>query len=291
MKADETQPNVTRIYEIMAKLRSPGGCPWDLKQTHESLKPYLLEEAYEVLEAIDADDPLELCEELGDLLLQIVFHSRLAEEQQQFDLSDVIRAISEKMLRRHPHVFADESATTPQEVRDRWEELKREEGRSIFAGLPAHLPALLRAQRVGEKAANIGFDWKSVKPVLAKVKEELNELTDEMETESGRISEELGDLLFALTNLARHLSIDAEGALRASTLRFERRIRAVQRLAEDGDVKLEDCDEGELDELWEQVKAAQVSGGAPPQAPAAPAPPEGEQSSVPKIRSGRKADD
>ena len=254
MKGDETRPNVSRIYEIMAKLRSPSGCPWDLKQTHESLKPYLLEEAYEVLDAIDSNDPAQLCEELGDLLLQIVFHSRLAEEQRQFDLQDVIGAISEKMLRRHPHVFGRESASTPQEVRDRWEELKREEGRSIFAGLPPHLPALLRAQRVGEKAANIGYDWRGPEPVISKVMEELGELTDEIGNDAGRTSEELGDLLFSLCNLARHLSVNAEESLRAATNRFEQRIGAVQEYAEAQNIDLEELDEAELDVLWEKVK-------------------------------------
>ena len=238
----------------MAKLRSPSGCPWDLKQSHESLRPYLLEEAYEVLDAIDSNDPDQLCEELGDLLLQIVFHSRLAEEQRHFDLQDVISAISEKMLRRHPHVFGNETASTPQEVRDRWEELKREEGRSIFAGLPQHLPALLRAQRVGEKAANIGYDWRGPEPVLEKVREELGELTEAISDDRERVSEELGDLLFALVNLSRHLSINAEDSLRLATGKFERRIEAVQEYALEKSIDLENCSEAELDVIWEEVK-------------------------------------
>jgi MazG family protein len=257
------EPDIRPLYEIMARLRAEqGGCPWDLEQTHESLRPYLIEEAYEVLEALDKRRPQALCEELGDLLLQIVFHARLAEEDGEFDLGDVIGGISDKMVRRHPHVFGGDEARDAQAVRDRWEQIKVGEGRSLFGGTPRTLPALLRAQRIGEKAAGVGFDWPSLPPVLEKVREELAELEHEIAVSPaeglgdprGRVFAELGDLLFSLTNLARHLGQVAEDALREATERFEERFEEVRRQAGAEGRALEACSLEELDAYWEEAK-------------------------------------
>lgn len=248
------RPDIGRLHSIMAQLRGPEGCPWDREQTHASLKPYLIEEAYEVIDAIDEGAGATLSEELGDLLLQIAFHAQLADEEGRFNLADVIDGISDKMVRRHPHVFGAETASSAEQVRDRWEEIKRGEGRRLFGGLPNHLPALLRAQRVGEKAANIGFDWRSPEPVLAKVKEELRELEDEFGGDPTRIHDELGDLLYAVANLARHLGMNAEEALRGATRKFEGRVEQVQTLAEGRGIELTEVDDSVLDGLWEEVK-------------------------------------
>jgi tetrapyrrole methylase family protein/MazG family protein len=256
MTPPQQRPDIGRLYDIMARLRAPDGCPWDREQTHESLKPYLVEEAYEVMEAIDAESPPDLCEELGDLLLQIIFHAQLAEEEGQFHLGDVIDAISEKMVRRHPHVFGHESIETSDEVLDRWEEIKLAEGRTLFGGTPKALPALLRAQRIGEKASGVGFDWSEISGVLAKVHEELGELETALEEGPQRIFEETGDLLFAITSLSRHLDIVAEDALRQATSRFEDRFIEVERLSAERGKTLRECDEAELDRLWEAAKAA-----------------------------------
>jgi len=251
----------------MSRLRSPDGCPWDREQTHESLRPYLIEEAYETLEAIDLGDPAALREELGDLLLQIVFHAQLAEETGAFSLTEVINGISDKMVRRHPHVFGDESASSADEVRDRWEQIKQAEGKTVFGGLPRSLPALLRAYRVGEKAANRGFDWRSVPPVFEKVREELAELAAELSDETARgqrrRTEELGDVLFAVANLARHLEIQPEDALRASTSRFEQRFQRVLDSASRQGVDLQELDDDALDALWERVKREMKHGDDP----------------------------
>jgi MazG family protein len=259
----EGGPDITPLWKIMARLRAKeGGCPWDLEQSHESLRPYLIEEAYEVLEALDRRRPQALCEELGDLLLQIVFHAQLAEEAGEFDLGDVIAGISDKMVRRHPHVFGGDRAEDARAVRDRWEEIKVAEGRSLFGGTPRSLPALLRAQRIGEKAAGVGFDWPSLPPVLEKVREELAELEHEIAVapaESlgdprGRVFAELGDLLFSLTNLSRHLGQVAEDALREATERFEVRFEEVRRRAAGAGRALEECSLEELDAYWEDAK-------------------------------------
>lgn len=251
--------DIESLHRIMARLRSPDGCPWDRAQTHETLRPYLIEEAYEVIDALEAGNSTELCEELGDLLLQIVFHAQLAEERNEFGLGDVIRSINEKMIRRHPHVFGAESATNSAEVHSRWEELKRAEGRGLFDGLPKHLPALLRAQRVGEKVSNLGFDWAEIQPVVDKIREELDELEAEFGAEESRVDAELGDVLFAITNLARHLEVNAESALSGSTARFERRFLEVQSIASERGRDLRDCPLAELDEMWEQAKRTLTS--------------------------------
>lgn len=243
----------------MSRLRSAGGCPWDREQTPESLRGYVLEEAYEVVEAIDSGSPDALREELGDLLLQIVFLAQIASERGWFTLDDVATGIADKMERRHPHVFGDASAQDAADVRDQWQSLKAAEGRRLLAGVPRALPALLRALRVTEKAATVGFDWTDLGPVLDKVEEELGELreaTAKGETDAEQA--EFGDLLFALANYARHRGFDPESALRGTIDRFTARFGHVeQRILESGrDLSAADLDEMEM--LWQEAKTLGV---------------------------------
>ncbi len=250
-----------RLVEIMARLRAPGGCPWDREQTFESIKSYLLEETYEVMEAIDNRDWRSLAEELGDLLLQTVFFAQIAGEEGRFTIADSLDAIAEKLIRRHPHVFADGDAKTPVEVKQRWEEIKRgedaEKGKTpgrLLDRVPKTLPALMEAQRLSDRAASVGFDWESPDQVLPKLEEELGELAEARRLGGAEeVAHEIGDLLFALVNLARQLDVDAEQALRAANARFrarfgyiEDKLNAQGRL---GRVSLE-----ELDKLWEEAK-------------------------------------
>ncbi|HTP26764.1 MAG TPA: nucleoside triphosphate pyrophosphohydrolase, partial [Anaeromyxobacteraceae bacterium] len=251
-----------RLLSIMSRLRGEGGCPWDREQTLASLKPYLLEETYEVLEAIDAGDPREHCEELGDLLLQIVFQAQLASESHSFSFGDVAEAISKKLIFRHPHVFAETSVGSPshnrlpkdsQAVVKQWEALKRkeEEGKgghkSVLDGVPRQLPALARAQRLTEKASRIGFDWPDASGARAKVNEELGELDDAIASgEQAAIEAELGDTLFALANLARKLAIAPEEALRGAVARFIERFGHVERELERGGTP---CGEATIEEM------------------------------------------
>jgi tetrapyrrole methylase family protein / MazG family protein len=249
-----------QLVSIMERLRAPGGCPWDREQTHASIKPYLIEEAYEVAEAIERNDFAELRAELGDLLLQVVFHSELAREAGRFTIEDVVRSISEKMIRRHPHVFADTEVSGAAEVLRNWARIKSEERKdrednSTLTGVPRALPALLRAHRLSEKAAHVGFDWENAGEVLEKVREELAEL--ESAVRSGDQSEaaaEVGDLLFALASLARHLGVHAEDTLQGASDRFIRRFRYIEeRLAE----RRQDVHATSLQEmntLWEEAK-------------------------------------
>lgn len=248
------------LVRIMARLRGPGGCPWDREQTHASIKPYLIEEAYEVAEAIEHADPKELCSELGDLMLQVVFHAQMAAEDDRFTIVDVLRAINEKLVRRHPHVFADTEVSGTADVLRNWsrikaEERERREDRSALAGVPRAMPALLRAQRLGEKAAHVGFDWKDVTGVLEKVAEEVAELKSAVA--SGNREEagaEIGDLLLALTSLARHLEVSAEEMCARSADRFTARFRSMEeKLAAEGrDVHSATAEE--MDALWEEAK-------------------------------------
>ena len=223
------------LVQIMARLRGKNGCPWDRKQTHESIKPYLVEETYEVLEAIDEGDPSKLREELGDLALQIVFHAQMAEETGCFTIADVLRAINEKLVRRHPHVFGDVKADTAQEVLFNWEQIKKQEreqtlGRaSALDGVPRELPALLRAHRLQEKASRVGFDWKEAHEVFQKVDEEISELRAAIAgKEPDRIEAELGDLLFSLVNLSRFIAVNPEEALRKTIARFIARFQYIE---------------------------------------------------------------
>ena len=247
---------------LIARLRAPDGCPWDRKQTHRSLRPYLLEETYEVLEALDKGDPAALQEELGDLLLQIVLHTEIAVEEGEFTMPQVLRTVHDKIVRRHPHVFGEVQVQDADEVVRNWEAIKRREKQaqraaddapaSVLDGVPQALPALAKAQAVGRKAAKVGFDWPSVDGVWAKVREELDELAAATTPEAQ--AAELGDVLFALTNLARHLGLDAETALREATARFMRRFRQVERQALAQGREIAHMSLAEMDALWEAAK-------------------------------------
>ncbi len=256
--------NTRRLIEIMARLRDPeNGCPWDRQQDFASLIPYTLEEAYEVADAVEREDFADLRDELGDLLLQVAFYARVAQERELFDFEDVARSICEKLVRRHPHVF-DEMEFSSDEARAHfWENAKLEEQREktgqspegALSGVAASLPALMRAQKLQKRAARHGFDWTQIGPVFVKVEEELAETRAAWASGSREeIEEEVGDLLFAAVNLARHLGVDAESALRASTAKFSRRFGCVeQRLKASGRAMAETPAE-ELDELWERAK-------------------------------------
>jgi tetrapyrrole methylase family protein/MazG family protein len=252
------QKPIDRLLRIMARLRSRRGCPWDREQTHQSIKQNVIEEAYETLDAIESRDPEALCEELGDLLLQIVFHAQMAREAGRFRFDDVARSIAEKLVRRHPHVFGRNKLQTAGQVLTQWHEIKKSEknGRkSVLDGVPRHLPALMRAHETQKKAARVGFDWKRTADVLAKVEEELRELKRAMRTGRRRdIEEEIGDLLFAVVNLARFQKLDAEDALRRTIGKFRRRFGQIERELRRRGKKLEDCSLEEMDAIWERAK-------------------------------------
>lgn len=258
-----------RLLEIMARLRDPnGGCPWDLEQDFASIAPYTIEEAYEVAEAIASGDMTDLRDELGDLLLQVVFHTRMAEEKDLFDFEAVAEAISDKMIRRHPHVFAGETvaSTTAQTVS--WESQKAEERAakavskghepSTLDGVSVALPAQTRAVKLARRAARVGFDWPDTLPVLAKLDEEIDELRREIDdgAEPARLEDELGDVLFSVANLARHLDIDPEAALRRTNAKFEHRFRHVEKRLRETGRTLENATLEEMDRLWEEAKRA-----------------------------------
>ncbi len=254
------------LVRIMHRLRSPGGCPWDREQSHASIKPYLVEEAYEVVEAIDAGDDRELRTELGDLLLQIVFHAEMAAERGAFGITEVIAAISEKMVRRHPHVFADTQVSGADEVVRNWSRIKAEERRSApdssaLAGVPRGMPALLRAQRLGEKAGHAGFDWPDVAGVVDKLREELAELEHALAAGDRQEAEaELGDLVYAATSLARHLGFSAEDALTHAADRFSDRFRHMEQALADQGRTVHSASPEELDRLWEAAKKKSATG-------------------------------
>ena len=258
--AQTSFPQFARLVEIMATLRSPDGCPWDREQTPDSLKPYLVEETYEVLEALEAKDLPAFKEELGDLLLQIVFHAQLMSENGTFTIEDVAQAIADKLVRRHPHVFSDVKVKDADEVVQNWVRIKAQEkagkaDRSILAGVPAGAPALIQAQRLGEKAARVGFDWTSATEVFTKVEEETHELAATLTDHSPEQQEhELGDLLFALTSLARHLDIDAESALRKAGKRFNARFRFIETQLEQAGEDIHHTSLVRLEELWQVAK-------------------------------------
>jgi MazG family protein len=246
-----------RLVAIVERLRSEQGCPWDRQQTPASLIPYMLEETYEVIESIEADDHQALKEELGDVLLHIVFQSCIAEEQQQFTLAESIQAVAAKLIRRHPHVFSDVRVQDTAEIRQRWESAKqREKGReSLLDGVPRTLPALTRARRVQEKAASVGFDWPEITAVWAKVNEELEELrVAHAAADAEAIAEEFGDVLFSLVNLGRFLLLSAEDTLRQAIAKFEHRFRGIeQELARRGR-RLEEASLAEMDAIWESFR-------------------------------------
>jgi tetrapyrrole methylase family protein/MazG family protein/ATP diphosphatase len=258
----ELEP-LARLLELMARLRDPsGGCPWDREQTFATIAPYTVEEAYEVADAIERGDLADLKDELGDLLLQVVFHSRIAQEQGLFDFDDVARAITEKMIRRHPHVFAEQSYRDVKEQTAAWDAIKAAEraGKNRASGLlddvPTGLPGLTRAVKLTKRAARVGFDWPDVQQVLAKLREELAELEVEIEAhDTDKMREELGDLLFVCANLARKIDIDPEDAVRAANAKFTRRFAYIERgLAERGSSP-QTSDLAEMDALWNEIRA------------------------------------
>ncbi len=246
------------LVGVMARLRRKDGCPWDREQSHESLKPYIIEETYEVLDAIDRKDDDELREELGDLLLQIVFHAQIAAEQSRFTMDDVAAAIVEKLKRRHPHVFGNVEVEDSREVLRNWEEIKKEEGKdSVLEGVPDGLPALLKAQRVQEKVRRVGFDWESIGGTFDKVREEIGELEKAVKDgDQAGIEDEFGDILFSLVNVARFLDINAEESLRQTTKKFSHRFRYIEnRVEEKGERPIEEYSLEELDALWNEAKS------------------------------------
>lgn len=269
--------DIARLLEIMAALRTPEtGCPWDLEQDFASIAPYTLEEAYEVVDAIERGDLADLRDELGDLLLQVVFHARMAEEQGAFAFPDVVEAITRKLIRRHPHVFGETGTLAPEQVRALWDEIKREEKAErrlareamglpsetreagFLGGVPTALPALTRAQKLTAKAAKVGFDWPDPDQVIDKIHEELEEVKEASSTGNrDRIEDEIGDLLFSVTNLARHFGIDPERALRRTNAKFERRFGAIEQALEKQGRQLNDASLEEMEELWVEAKLAE----------------------------------
>ena len=253
------------LAEIMARLRAPGGCPWDRKQTFDTIKSYLLEEAYEVMEAIDARDWPHLAEELGDLLLQPVFFAEMAREQGLFSIADSLDAINQKLVRRHPHVFGDTQAETAEDVLRRWEEIKRSEkpetaqSDSILNGVPRAVPALVEADKIGRKVAKVGFEWPDIEGVFAKLQEETEELREaSARGNQDHIEHEIGDLLFNVVNLARHLKVDPEQALRKMNGRFRQRFAHIEREIAGRGGTLEQASLEEMEQLWQEAKNYQV---------------------------------
>jgi len=255
---------IEHLVQIMARLRDPDeGCPWDIEQTFRSIASYTIEEAHEVAEAIDRDDMTDLKDELGDLLFQVVFHARIAEEQGDFGFDDVASAISDKLIRRHPHVFGDADIDSADAQTASWERIKAEERAargetdcSALAGVSRGLPALRRAVKLQKRAARTGFDWPDTRPVFAKLREEADELEQAIANDDpDNMEEEIGDLLFVVANLARHLKIDPGAALRRSNRKFEDRFRAMENLARDRDLNFESLSLDQQDGLYEEVKA------------------------------------
>lgn len=247
-----------KLIDIMNRLRNPEkGCPWDLKQTPESLKEYILEETHEVLEAIDGKNPLNIKEELGDLLLQIVFMSQIFSEKGDFNIEDVITAISDKLIRRHPHIFGNGSAKTAEEVKQNWEKIKQKEKKknSIISDYPSSMPSLSVASRISSQASSVGFDWNSPALALKKVEEEIAELSSEIESgNNSRITEETGDLLFAVANVARLCKVNPEFALSNANSKFTRRFRHIEKSAAENCEELKDMNLEQLEKMWTDAK-------------------------------------
>jgi nucleoside triphosphate diphosphatase len=258
---------IARLLDIMAALRTPNtGCPWDLAQNFATIAPYTIEEAYEVADAIARDDLNDLREELGDLLLQVVFHARMAQEQGAFDFADVVETLSAKLIRRHPHVFGDEKSRTPEAVKGLWERIKAQEKQekavrstatndSALAGVPVTLPALTRALKLQTKASTVGFDWNDPRAVLSKIREEADEIEAALDDDGAEVAAEVGDLLFAAVNLARHLNADPEAVLRQTNRKFERRFAAIESALAAQSRTPADATLAEMDALWDQAKA------------------------------------
>jgi tetrapyrrole methylase family protein / MazG family protein len=265
-----------RLVALQARLRAPKGCPWDIEQTHLTLRTYLIEEAYEVLEALESGDDAKFAEELGDLLLQVVFHAQIASEESRFTAADVVREIHQKMVRRHPHVFGEKSARNAAEVLKNWEQIKAEERRaksaengavepkaekqeaSLLDGIPHALPAVMQGFQLTRRASRIGFDWDNVEGVIEKLHEELGELKRAREGQSAQqVEEEVGDVLFAAVNLARFLKVDPEIALKRTNAKFTSRFREMERVARDSGHALADVPRKEMESLWDRAKAAE----------------------------------
>ena len=268
-RAPSAGPAFAKLVAVMARLRAPGGCPWDREQTHATLRTYLIEEAYEVLDALDSTDDPKFAEELGDLLLQVLFHAQIASEEGRFAISDVIREIYEKMIRRHPHVFGEKRVKDASEVLRNWEIIKQEERRnksgqstaetapaSILAGVPRTLPALLQGLQLTRKASRIGFDWQNVDGIFDKLGEEAGELRHALDKKesASRIESEVGDILFVAVNLARFLNVDPEIAMKKANSKFSRRFHEMERLARHQGTTLAEIPRSEMESLWELSK-------------------------------------
>jgi tetrapyrrole methylase family protein/MazG family protein len=255
---DEADPgSFAKLRQIIAELRGPEGCPWDRKQTHASLKPYLIEECYEALQALDEGAPQKLCEELGDLLLQIMLHAQIAAEVKQFNIDDVVQGISQKLIHRHPHVFGGQKVQDAGEVELSWEALKqeeREEGESLLAGVPEQMPALAYSQSIQRRVAGVGFDWEKVEEIIDKLAEEVSEIKNA--TDQQEKAKEFGDLLFTLANVARRLDIDLEMALRSANQRFCRRFAYMEEACRNRGVSFGSLSFDEQNALWEEAKRA-----------------------------------
>ena len=260
------------LVKLMGKLREKGGCPWDREQTHESLKPYLVEETYEVIDAIDSGNEDKLKEELGDLFYQIIFHAQISSENNAFDIHDVLKLGLDKMTRRHPHVFGDSNASNSEEVLKQWEEIKKsekgyEDRKYVVDGIPKHLPALQKAQKLQKKVSKVGFDWSNIKDVIAKVEEEFTEFKEEIkhiredvpieaqkESNKNAIEEELGDFLFAIVNLARFLKLDTENVLHKAIRKFTNRFKRIEDEFKANGKTVEEASLEEMDSVWNKVK-------------------------------------
>ena len=256
--------DIARLLDIMAALRTPKtGCPWDLEQNFATIAPYTIEEAYEVADAIARADLADLKDELGDLLLQVVFHARMAQEQGAFDFGDVVETITAKLIRRHPHVFSDDGAQTPRAVEGLWERIKAEEKAArgkpepagALAGVPVALPALTRALKLQDKASKVGFDWNDPRAVLRKIREEVDEIEAALAVDEVHAAAEVGDLVFAAVNLARHLEADPEAVLRQTNQKFERRFAGIERALAARGKRPQDATLAEMDALWDETKA------------------------------------
>ena len=247
--------NFKKLIEVLDVLLSPNGCDWDKKQTHESLVPYLLEEAYEVIESIEKRDMNGLKEELGDLILHVLFQAKLASNEGHFSIADSLENISSKLIRRHPHIFLDDKSKNSQDLS--WEQLKKKEKNreSVLEGVPLSLPSLTRARRIQEKASSVGFDWNDIIPIREKIKEELSELDEAIEsTKKESIIDEMGDVLFSIVNLARFMDVDPEAALRHTIRKFETRFKKVEKKIEDSGKNMQNSTLEEMDLIWNKVK-------------------------------------
>ncbi len=252
------------LVQLMTTLRGPNGCPWDRKQTLPDLKPYVIEEAYEVVDAIDRDDRAALAEEVGDMLLEAVFIAEITREEGTFDVYDSITAIHDKLVRRHPHVFADAEAKDAEEVLVNWEKLKSDErkaeNKSVLSGVPRSMPALLKASRLTEKAARVGFDWRRTEDVFDKLDEEIGELREAVASgEASKIEDEIGDLLFTIANIARKVGANAEEALQSTNRKFMRRFESMEKQVHERGQNLDQLELEEMDALWDAAKAAERS--------------------------------